>query len=100
MILIPCEMSNVKCRVCCAIVTQIVSNWIRTECCRCKATYRHDEWRGAIVRKRREILRLDRAAMAALLGVERKAVTYAETRHCSDAYWQASEQAVLNHFEK
>lgn len=99
MILVPCKMSNVKCPVCCAITTQRVG-WILSECDRCNAEFKHGEWRGEIVRKRRELLGLNRAEMAALLGIERKAVAYAETRSCSDAYWQASEQAVLNHFEK
>ena len=90
------EIPDAHCPVCCRLTLHRVG-WVCAECDRCKATWGDEEWRGSIARKRREVLRLDRTQMAVLLGVERKAVVYAETRRCSDAYWQATEQAVLNH---
>jgi len=94
------ELPESECLVCCKITRQR-AGYIGVQCLVCRSVIDFEEnFRGRIVRMRREMLKLNRKEMGELTGYSPKTIKQYEWVWCTKNYYDKTREIMIARSEK
>ncbi len=85
-----------QCPFCCKESTA-TAGWIGVRCHNCQTVVSGEEWRGNIVKRRRQLMGYTRPQFAKLVGKSKHTIKSYEYVKCPDDYLQKTEQLMKEH---